>query len=191
MLGGAFDPPHVGHAIVAQDVREALELDRLLVVPTARPPHRDVVLAAETRLALVRRVFDGDPRIEVTDVEYRRPGPSYTVDTLAALREERRPAELYCVIGSDQLRLIESWNRYERLAELATVAVMARSGRDAGLADAGSVPHVRVEVTEVDVSGTRIRRRLREGRSIRYLVPESIREEVEMAWAREAGADAP
>lgn len=188
MLGGAFDPPHVGHAIVAQDVREALELDRLLIVPTASPPHRETALPAAVRLALARRLFDEVPGLEVSDVEYRIEGPSYTVRTLERLREEESPEALYCVIGTDQLRVIESWHEYRRLPELATVVVMTRAGRERpSVGAAAAIPYVETEVTRVDVSSTRIRERLRAGRSIRFLVPEVVRLRVEEAWA-ESGA---
>ena len=86
MLGGTFDPLHIGHLVVAQDVVEELELDRLLVVPAARPPHRSTVLPPELRLQLAREAFAGDPRIQVDDLEFRREGPSYTVDTLEEIR---------------------------------------------------------------------------------------------------------
>lgn len=188
MLGGAFDPPHVGHAIVAQDVREALELDRLLIVPTASPPHRATVLPADLRLELVRTLFEGAPGLEVSDIEYRMEGPSYTVRTLERLREEESPAVLYCVIGVDQLRVIESWHEHDRLPEVASVVVMTRAGREPRSADAvAPIPYLETEVTRIDVSGTRIRERLRAGRSIRFLVPEALRLRVEEAWAEAAG----
>lgn len=185
MLGGTFDPLHIGHLVVAQDVVETLDLDRLLVVPAARPPHREAVLPAELRLELVRDAFEGDARIEASDLEMRREGPSYTVDTLAALRTRRDPEALYCVIGVDQLRTFESWREPERIAELAAVAVMSRGGDlprpdEAG----GGVDFVPVPVTRIDVSSSRIRERLAAGRSVRYLVPESARARVEEAWRR-------
>lgn len=183
VLGGTFDPPHVGHAIVALDVAEALELDRLLVVPAARPPHREARLAASIRWALVRDLFAGVPRIEVSDLELRRAGPSYTVDTLAEVRRARSPGTLYLVIGSDQLRVIETWHRYRELADLARLAVMVRAGREAELERIeGELPYVPVTVTQIDVSSTMIRERLDAGRSIRFLVPERIWAAVEEAW---------
>lgn len=183
-LGGTFDPPHVGHAIVAQDVLEALQLDRLLVVPAAVPPHREAVFPAELRFELVRDVFAGAPGIEVSDLELGREGPSYTVDSLVRLRREREAGELYLVIGSDQLRAIRSWHRWRELPELARLAVLARPGEEAPLADAdASLSYITVEVTRVEVSSTRIRERLAAGRPIRFLVPERIRERVERAWA--------
>lgn len=183
VLGGTFDPLHVGHLIVAQDVVERLDLDRLLVVPAGRPPHREAVLPARTRLDLVRRAFEGDDRIEVSDLEVRRQGPSYTVDTLAELRDLRSPSELSCVVGVDQLREFDTWHRPERILELARLVVMARAGVEPDEADVpAGVEYGTVEVTRVDLSGTRLRRRLAEGRTVRYLVPETIREAVESAW---------
>lgn len=188
VFGGTFDPPHIGHRVVAQDVIEGLRLDRLLVVPAGRPPHREGVLDPESRLGLARTAFAGDDRIRVIDVEVRRPGPSYTVDTLEWVRAEYSPDELYLVIGADQLTAFGEWKNPERILELARLVVMARSGE---VRTEAEIPHEWIEVTRVDLSSTRIRRRLEEGRSIRYMVPESIRPAVERAWAeRRAAASA-
>jgi len=183
VLGGTYDPPHVGHLIVAQDILEGLALDRLLIVPAGDPPHRAAVLPAEVRLELVSQAFGGNPCFEVCRIELDRTGPSFTVDTLRWIRLTMAPEELYCVIGADQLRVIDTWSRYEEIPEIARLAVMARDG-EAPSADAIPVPFENVAVTRVDVSGSGIRDRLREGRSIRYLVPERIRERVEVEWAR-------
>ncbi|MEE9578901.1 MAG: nicotinate-nucleotide adenylyltransferase [Gemmatimonadota bacterium] len=187
MLGGTFDPPHVGHLIVAQDVLEGLALDRLLIIPAGDPPHRAAVLPAEVRLELVSQAFGGNPCFEVCRIEVDRTGPSFTVDTLRWIRRTMAPEELYCVIGVDQLRLIDSWSRYEEIPEIARLAVMARDG-EAPPADDVPVPFETVAVTRVDISGSAIRGRLREGRSIRHLVPERIRERVEVEWARVGNA---
>ena len=187
MLGGTFDPLHVGHLVVAQDVVEELELDRLLVVPAARPPHREAFLPGALRLELVREAFDGDPRIEVSDLEMRREGPSYTVDTLSEIRSRREPEVLFCVMGVDQLRELPTWHEPGRIAELATVAVMSRRGElpEPGEAGAG-IDFLPVPVTRIDVSASRIRERLADGRPVRYLVPEAVRGRVEQAWRRRA-----
>ncbi|MEJ2313126.1 MAG: nicotinate (nicotinamide) nucleotide adenylyltransferase [Gemmatimonadales bacterium] len=182
MLGGTFDPPHIGHLIIAQDLVEGLALDRLLIVPAGYPPHRDPILPARARHALAVDAFRGVDGVQVTDIEMRRAVPSYTVDTLATVREEYAPRELFCAIGVDQLRRITTWHEYERLPELARLAVMAR-GEDRDIESAASpVPYEMVEVTRIDLSSTRIRDRLAHGRSIRYLVPESIRARVQAAW---------
>ncbi len=186
MLGGTYDPPHVGHLIVAQDVLEELALDRLLIIPAGDPPHRAALLPTEVRLQLVSQAFGENPCFEVSRIEVDRTGPSFTVDTLRWIRRTMAPEELYCVIGVDQLRVIDTWSRYEEISEVARLAVMARDGE--ALPAEMPVPFENVAVTRVDVSGSEIRDRLREGRSIRYLVPERIRERVEVEWARVANA---
>ena len=187
VLGGTFDPPHVGHRVVAQDVHEALGLDRLLVVPAPRPPHRGAVLPAEDRLALTRLAFEGDDRIEVSDVDFQRDGPSYTVDTLEQVRREREPVELWCVIGADQLRELHEWREPRRILALARLAVMSRGGDLPRPGEAGADLEFRpVPVTRVELSSTRIRERLEAGLSVRYLVPDAVRGPLERAW-RERG----
>lgn len=183
VLGGTFDPIHVGHRIVAQDVVEALDLERMLVVPSARPPHREAALEADRRLRITRAAFRGDPRMEVTDMELRRPGPSYTVDTLEELRESRSRSAVHCVIGADQLTEFASWRRPERIVELAELVVMNRGDREPEPPpELPDLPFRSIEVTRVELSSTRIRERLDAGRPIRYLVPESVRPEIEAAY---------
>ena len=126
MLGGTYDPPHVGHLIVAQDILEGLELDRLLIIPAGDPPHRAAILPTEVRFDLVSQAFGDNSSFEVCREEVDRAGPSFTVDTLQWIRRTLGPAELYCVIGADQLRVIDTWSRYEDIPRLARLAVMAR-----------------------------------------------------------------
>ena len=175
VFGGAFDPPHIGHLVAAQDVIEGLDLDLLLIIPSARPPHRDAVLGAEERLSLTRTAFGGDPRIEVSDIELRRPGPSWTVDTLEEIQKLWEPDELLLVIGVDQYRGFDSWRNPERILELAHLAVIPR--------EEPRYPCVTAPVTRVDVSSTRVRDRLMAGLTVRYLVPETIRERLEEIWS--------
>ena len=181
VFGGVFDPPHLGHLVVAQDLIERLDLDLLLIVPSARPPHREAVLGAEERLSLARTAFGGDPRIGVSDIELRRPGPSWTVDTLEEIQKLWEPDELLLVIGVDQYRNFDSWRNPERILELADLAVMPRDG-ELPRKDP-RYPFVAAPVTRVDVSSTRVRDRLSEGLTVRYLVPESIRERLEEIWS--------
>ncbi|MGW8282802.1 MAG: nicotinate (nicotinamide) nucleotide adenylyltransferase [Gemmatimonadota bacterium] len=181
VFGGAFDPPHIGHLVAAQDVFEALHLDLLLVIPSARPPHRKATLEAEDRLSLVRTAFGGDPRIEVSDIELRRSGPSWTVDTLREIRDRRQPCELVLVIGVDQYRTFESWRDPDTILQLAELAVMPREG-EFPMRDP-RYPFVEAPVTRVDVSSTRVRDRLSLGLTVRYLVPGSIRERLEEIWS--------
>jgi len=187
VFGGAFDPPHIGHLVAAQDVIEGLDLDLLLIIPSARPPHRDAVLGAEERVSLARTAFGDDTRIEVSDIELCRPGPSWTVDTLVEIRKRWTPDELLLVVGVDQYRSFDSWRAPERILEMADLAVMPRDGELPR--EDPRFPFVPAPVTRVDVSSTRVRDRLSEGLTVRYLVPGSIRERLEEIWSeREIGA---
>jgi nicotinate-nucleotide adenylyltransferase len=181
VLGGTFDPPHVGHLIVASDVCAALGLDRLLFVPAAAPPHKRgrVRAPAALRLEMVRAATAGDARFEVDDLELRREGASYSADTLRQLAAREPDAQLFFVIGVDQLREFGSWREPDVVVRLATLVVVSRAGDDA--ADAGEVafPVLPVQVTRIDLSATEIRRRIREGDPIRYLVPDAVREIIE------------
>ena len=189
VFGGAFDPPHIGHLVAAQDVIEGLDLDLLLIIPSARPPHREAVLDAEVRLSLARTAFGDEPRIEVSDIELRRPGPSWTVDTLEEIRKRWEPGELLLVIGTDQYRSFDSWRDPERITELADLAVMPRDGELPR--EDPRYPFVAAPVTRVDISSTRVRDRLSAGLTVRYLVPGTIRERLEEIWSeRGVGAAA-
>lgn len=177
VFGGTFDPPHHGHLIVAADVCEALGLDRVVLVPSAVPPHkRDTVQApAGTRLEMVQAAVRGDPRLEVDDLELRRPGPSYTVDTLRALRDRYPGAELFFVVGADNVGELGSWREPEEIVRLARIVAVARGCESVGVNADAPFPLLSVPVTRVEISATDVRRRVAEGRSIRYLVPDAVR----------------
>ena len=184
ILGGSFDPPHVGHVSVARDLLEELRLDRLLVIPAGDPPHREVTLPAQVRLDLTRRAFADLPGIEVSPMEIERAGPSYTVDTLEALARRFPADRLVLAMGADQFAAIHRWERWRRLPELARIAVMPRGGGEpAPSPESMPIEYVVAHVTRVDISASRIRQRLEEGRSVHLLVPETIRHQVERAWA--------
>lgn len=179
VYGGTFDPPHLGHLIVASDVCEALGLDRVLWIPSAEPPHKrgSVRASAEQRLAMVRAAVGGDPRFEVDDLELRREGASYSVDTLRELSRREPGCHLHFIVGVDQLREFPGWREPDEIARLATLVAVSRGGEQV---EAG-FPHDvrRVRVTRIDLSATDVRARLRAGRSVRYLVPEAVREIIE------------
>lgn len=184
ILGGSFDPPHVGHVSVARDLVEELRLDRLLVIPAGDPPHRQVALPGEVRLDLTRRAFADLPGIEVSPMEIERGGPSYTVDTLETLARRFSSDRLVLAMGADQFAAIHRWDRWRRIPELARIAVMPRGGREpVPSPESTPIEYVVANVTRVDISASRIRRRLEEGRSVHLLVPETIRHDVERAWA--------
>ena len=178
IFGGTSDPPHVGHLIVASDACEALELDRLLFIPSAAPPHKkgQVQAGAEARLEMVRAAIAGDSRFEADDIELRREGASYTVDTLRVLHERYPDAELFFILGVDQLRELDTWREPGEVARLARLAAVSRGGEPP---PETSYPIVDVPVTRIDVSSTQIRRRIGAGRPVRYLVPVAVAEVVE------------
>ncbi len=173
VYGGAFDPPHLGHLVAASDACDALGLHRLLWIPSAVHPLKAVRTAADVRLEMVRAAVADDPRFAADDLELRRTGPSYTVDTLRELRAREPGAQLFFLTGADNLADLPRWREPDEVARLATLAVVSRAG-DALPADA-PYPAVSVAVTRVDVSSTEIRRRVAAGLSIRYLVPEAVR----------------
>jgi nicotinate-nucleotide adenylyltransferase len=183
VFGGTFDPIHLAHLRVAEDVAEALDLDRVLFVPAGRPPHRSRPHASpQARLAMVCFAIAGNPRFAVTDLEVRRREPSFTVDTLTLLRHLYPRAELYLLLGMDQLRDFPRWHRPERILELARLAVFPRPGVQAPsgplrLPSGRVLPRSRVRrvpVRALEVSATDIRRRVAAGRSDRYLVPDAV-----------------
>lgn len=182
VFGGTFDPPHVGHLAVAQDVHEALGLDTVLFIPAARPPHKEgmEITDPELRFRMVEAALGDDPRLRASRIELEREGPSWTVETLRRLRAEDPGRTLFLLLGADQWAGFGSWREPEAILELATPVLMSRSGDhpeevDPGL-PSGVRPDVRdVRVTRMDLSSTELRRRVREGRPIRYLVPEPVR----------------
>jgi nicotinate-nucleotide adenylyltransferase len=182
IFGGTFDPPHIGHLIVAQDAMVALRLDAVRFIPAALPPHKrntiDISPAA-LRLEMVREATSTDPRYSVDPLEIERGGASYTVDTLRALRERLPDAELVLLIGADQYAEFREWREPDEIVSLARVGVLARARArievPAGARSAeesGRIHHV--AVTRIDVSSTEIRRRVRSGEPIRYLVPQRV-----------------
>lgn len=179
LFGGTFDPPHLGHLIVAAEVHTRLRLDRLVFVPAADPPHKQgrVRTPAALRLAMVRAAVAGDERFEVDDLELRRGGPSYTVDTLREYRHRHPEAELYFLVGADQLREFRSWRAPDEVARLARLAVFERAGEPA--AAENGYPVLPVPVLRIDISATEVRRRVAAGESVRYLVTEPVRAIIE------------
>ena len=177
IYGGAFDPPHLGHLVAASDACGALGLDRLLWIPSAVHPLKPVRTAAPLRLEMVRAAIQGDSRFAADDLELRRTGPSYTVDTLRELRAREPGAELFFLTGADNLAELPRWREPDEIARLATLAVVSRAG-DALPGDP-PYPAVAVAVTRVDVSSTEVRRRVAAGQSIRYLVPDAVRAVIE------------
>ena len=178
MLGGTFDPIHVGHLAAAEAAIRCAHLDRVIFVPAAQPPHRPpAVAAAPQRLEMCRLAIEGDGRFAVSDVELNRDGPSYTVDTLTELRKLHPGDELFLILGWDAARLFPTWNRPEEVRALASVVVVGRPGSGApgagGLKAAGLAGDRVITCVEPtpDVSASEIRRAVKAGESIGGKVP--------------------
>jgi nicotinate-nucleotide adenylyltransferase len=177
VLGGTFDPPHVGHLLLASDAREALRLDRLIFVPASTQPFKvdaPPVASPQDRFEMVRLAVADAPGYTVDDTEIGRKGLSFTVDTLEQLSKRNPGAELFLLLGEDALAGVEKWRNPGRIRELATLAVMRRSGPDGSLAAPIAPGVTTVSARRVDVSSTEIRERLRAGKSIKGFVPESV-----------------
>lgn len=181
ILGGTFDPPHIGHLILAEYAREALDAAQILWVPAADPPHKDDTrLAIEHRLAMVERAIAGNPHFAFSLADVERPGPHYTVDLIPILQRQYPDAEFYFLIGADSLRDLPKWSRPQELIRMCKLVVMRRPDVDATPEMHGAIlPGLAERVTMldaplVDVSSTDIVARMRAGKSARYVVPDAV-----------------
>ena len=182
VLGGTFDPPHIGHLILAELARDQLGLERVLWVPAADPPHKQgqAITPAVQRVEMLEIALRSNPHFVLSRADLDRPGPHYTVDLLDILAGEYPEATFYFLMGGDSLRDLPTWHRPERLIEQCTLAVMPRPYRefDMDVLEA-SLPGIRsrvvvIESPLVDIAARQIVGRVRAGRTIRYLVPDSV-----------------
>lgn len=186
VFGGTFDPIHVGHLIHAEHCRDQLDLDAVLFVPASLPPHKpaDSITDGRHRLDMIRLAIAGNVGFEARDLELQRGGVSFTVQTLDSIHEQHVDAELYFLMGADSLADFHNWRQPERIVELARLAIARRSVSEsddranrAWPAVPAALPDDRiVEISSpmVAISSSQIRKRVAEGRSIRYLVPAAV-----------------
>lgn len=185
VLGGTFNPPHLGHLLIAQEALDQLGLAQVRFVPAAVPPHKEVPTdpGAPARLAMVTAALGADPRFAADDLELRRGGPSYTVDTLRALHATYPGAELTFIVGGDMAASLPTWRDPAEVVALARLAVAEREG--AARADIlerlatipGAVEQVDFfDLPRIDFSSSLVRRRVAAGRPITYLVPDRVAE---------------
>ena len=188
LLGGTFNPPHVGHLICAQDAWAQLDLDRVLLVPVHTPPHKALLdePGVEHRVALCRAAVEGDDRLGVSLADAEVPGPSYTVDTLSRLHEACPEDQLTFIVGGDMALSLPQWREPEAILALAELGVAARDGsrRENVLDRLSTIPgatnRVRFfDMPRIDLSSTLIRRRVADGEPVRYLVPGPVADYIE------------
>lgn len=203
ILGGTFNPIHVGHLAAAEEVRERLDLERILFIPSFLPPHKDdeAIPPAAQRLAMVKIAIAGNPQFSLSDIEVQRGGKSYTVDTVTDLHRAYPGAEIFFITGLDSFLDIQTWKDWERLLGLCSFVVLSRQGhaftdlvnlpfmktskQKLEVLDSGEQARINAEtpagmsiwleqVPLYDISSTDIRKRIRQGRSIKYLLPDAV-----------------
>ncbi len=177
IFGGTFNPPHLAHLIIAETVREQFDLDRVLWIPSARPPHKDegVLAEAADRAAMTRLAISGNTAFKLSEIEMERDGPSFTIDTVEALRKRFPEDDHALIIGGDSLRDFGAWLRPEDILVGTELIVYRRRSDDPG--EVAPEFAARAQIAKaplLDISGTAIRERCRSGLSIRYLVPEAV-----------------
>lgn len=187
VFGSAFNPPHIGHMVLLEEARWRLGLDRVIVVPTGNPYHKntDSLPDPDERLALVRAAVGDLENVEVSDVELNREGPSYTCDTLEAIRQDHPDAELLLLLGADAAMRIASWHRLDRVLELARIAVVPRGHIELGqieraVVEAGGADLLEFfSMPQVEVSSSMVRTRLNAGQPFSHLVPDAVARMIE------------
>lgn len=192
ILGGTFDPIHFGHLRPALDVAEQLDLDRIHLIPSARPPHRKQPLATpEQRLTMLHLAVKNNPKFVVDDRELHCEGSSYTIDTLLSLRQDYPESPLYLMLGTDAFAHIQTWHRWDELLDLAHIVVMQRADGTVTMAKelevfcqqhlAESADPLRpagiiwpVNVTQLTISATDIRNKIARGDNAQFLLPDAV-----------------
>lgn len=186
ILGGTFDPVHIGHLVLAQAALEQLALDEVLFVPAGEPwrkAHR-AISDAEHRVAMLRLAIAGNDGFGLSDIELRRDGPTYTADTLASLAGERLDDAFWFIVGADALTDMPNWHEPERIVRHAMLAVAPRDAQEVNVAalniDGLTADRIaQFDAPRLAISSTDIRERIASGRSVRYLVPDGVRAYIE------------
>ena len=169
IFGGTFDPIHHGHLILAREAIESVRLDRLIFVPAAASPHKVEwkLSPPEIRLEMLRAAIESEPDFQFDEMELQRPPPSYSIDTVEVLRFRQPTAELFYLIGEDNVARLATWHRFDELSKMVQFVVLNRSG--------GKAEHPYPTIKRhLDISATNIRNRVATGQSIRYLVPPAV-----------------
>ena len=174
LFGGTFDPVHHGHLLLARDCVEKIQLDRLVFIPNTISPHKESLTSAPgpLRLEMLQGAVAGEPHLEVDDLELRRGGPSYAIETVEEYERRFPEAELFYLIGEDNIAKLPTWRRYAELMQRVKFVALSRRG------EVGGHPFPLVQ-RDVEISATEVRMRVAKGASVRYLVPKEVLEVIE------------
>jgi nicotinate-nucleotide adenylyltransferase len=176
ILGGTFNPPHIGHLILAQEVQEKLGLDKIIFIPTNIPPHKESHnVKACDRLRLVRLTIGGDRHFEISDIEIKRGGISYTVDTVKELKERFPKAEIYLIVGSDLANDFPTWKYFEKLKKAVKIVVAKRRAYPLKKKDS----FIMLNIVQMGISSSHIRGLIRRGFCPKYLVTDKVAHYIE------------
>lgn len=178
-LGGTFDPIHSGHLILAQQLLERFQLARVIFIPAATPPHKEgqAVSSAHHRFEMAKTAIQDNPLFQISDIELRREGKSYTIDTIGELKKHHPDSDLFLLGGSDILTEFDTWKDPDKLFQEVKVVIGIRPGYDKiELDNEFFKKSITAEINGLHVSSTQIRHRVRQGKSIKYLVPLKVEE---------------
>lgn len=171
ILGGTFDPPHLGHLIIAETVRTTLDLDEIWFIPTNEPPHKNKAMSAgQDRMKMLELAIEDNAFFKINDIEMKRLGKSFTFDTMNILMNEHPDCEFYFIIGADMVEYLPHWSRIDELVHLVQFVGVQREGYDLNT----PYPIVKVDIPMIDISSTMIRQQLANQISTKYLIPDSV-----------------
>jgi nicotinate-nucleotide adenylyltransferase len=176
ILGGTFNPPHIGHIVLAKEIYEKLGLDKILLIPTNVPPHKENGgVEADTRLKMLELAVGDNKTFEVSDIELKRGGVSYTIDTVKKLKELYPQDELYLIVGSDLANDFSSWKDFDQLRKLVKIVVAQRD--NAPLKD--TEDFISVDITQIDTCSSDIRKLIKEGGLVKDLINKGVADYIE------------
>ncbi|XJZ26296.1 nicotinate-nucleotide adenylyltransferase [Bacillota bacterium Lsc_1132] len=172
ILGGTFDPPHNGHLLIANEVLSALSLDEIWFMPTQEPPHKkkSASIKNEDRLHMLELAVEGNEQFRIETIEWQRKGPSYTYETVKLLKKQHPDIQFYFIIGADMIEYLPNWHKIDELVKLVQFVGVERTTFSCQT----PYPVISIDIPAMDVSSSMIRERLKLGKTIRYLLPDSI-----------------
>ncbi|WP_071395838.1 nicotinate-nucleotide adenylyltransferase [Bacillus tuaregi] len=176
ILGGTFNPPHLGHLIIANEVQIQLEFDEIWFMPNQEPPHKETLngVSGQHRAEMIRRAIANNPKFKLQLIELERPGRSYTYDTMKLLTE-KNDDRFYFIIGADMIEYLPNWYKIEELVQLVTFVGVNRPEYD----KQSDYPIIYVDVPNIEISSLMIRNRIKNGKNARYFIPDSVMEYIE------------